>query len=601
MNATTETTDLSSRTTLAHLKIINHKLLTSGRELMRGEHAGASLLVRLTTDRHGRPGATLSLSDKFGRMRASGKGFEYWKNSESMSFKRTADDLVVVRQFHKTNANKHRTFHVFSENSGIKSHVFHMVNSMHNHLLRINATVRRRPYNPQSRIEALVNDENSPLQIITSTGFHTIPLHDDDIERLADQIIDHIGELPSMADRFPMLADTVDRSIHRPAKEYLMFLDAQDASDVARRAFGKRAYTKPLGRTIAKHIDNDSIDVIRWFTLYRGLVPTEWIVGALDRALQDSFRGNLYSIKSSTIRNIRALLRRLPKPVLRRLLEQNLLDAAAPLIDAGASIGDNILTMRDINVIAELIELRGQKNLRNARDVENLVRRAPQLDRHTYGRNGGTGRVLEREGQQRREMERYNEQMGLVGRRRVNWATWNDSTFQEEARIRLMEIRDAANAERERQHQIQREERRQQQIAENAERHQWALSTAAAIRQMQVEGYTVAVARNANDLSHWGATMGNCIGDSYMDYGDNLELDVFVAVTDATGRMILNMQITRDRGVTQMLGFHNANLDEIMGIAEARRLIRAFQDAGVIFSDHVLGARRILQEMAGAH
>lgn len=596
--ANTPKIDHTSRSTLAHVKLIDHQKLDLGRRnSIGGEIAGISLRVSLTTDRHGRPGATVVMSHKIGRMRASGKGFEYWKNQSSVSIKRTADDLVVARVFHETNANKHRTSHIFL-GTDLMHVLFHIINTGADEIDRIS------DHNDDLR-DHLMNEN---VQIVLDTGFEDyIADGGSRASRsrlntfLLEGIMAHLGELPSWDERFPMLRSDSKQSVRRtrPA-DYLMFLDAQDPSDVARRLFGKRAYIKPLGRAVAGALEVNEISMLRWFSLYRGLVPIEAIVSAIESEVaavdmssrMRDFNRSMQLPKSSTLRNVRALLRRLPAPVLRRLLSEPYSDSLRSLGDAGASIGDALITMRDINLIGELVTLRGQKNLRGARDVEDLIRRAPQVDAHAYAR--GKKPVLVKEEEQYQQMSHYNNQMQLVGRRRVTWQDWKDPEFQKNAEIELTAMRNQVRAARDREYARQQEERRQQQLIINAERHQWALAKAGEIAALTIEGYDVVVASDPEELSRWGATMKNCIGDSMMGYKAALELDIFVAISEkSSGQMMVNMHITQE-GIQQMLGKRNRDLDEVLDSATAQRMVDAFTAIDIRSSRRTLGLRNLL-------
>ncbi|MGW0898613.1 hypothetical protein ACWD0G_16700 [Streptomyces goshikiensis] len=188
-----------------------------------------------------------------------------------------------------------------------------------------------------------------------------------------------------------------------------------------------------------------------------------------------------------------------------------------------------------------------------------------------------------------REMEHYNREIRRLlpeGTAQVtDWDLWKDEAFRvqalgliEDRRRELMTARDRERYECE-------EARRLERIARQAQRHQWALQTAALLDGREAApGLSLVVARDAETLSRWGAMLNNCIGG----YAGELELDVFAAVCEADGHVRLNLQITQSHGVEQILGKNNRDAVRELGEA-AQQVVDGLVAMEVSFHSDALG------------
>ncbi|MFD4242753.1 hypothetical protein ACFWP3_14300 [Streptomyces sp. NPDC058525] len=400
-------------------------------------------------------------------------------------------------------------------------------------------------------------------------------------------IREHIGKLPDWNNRFPLLKD--DRQ-DRPASSYLPYLDAHDHAQVAKNLFGVRAYRRPLAREVER-LDTSTLG---WFAMFRGLVPVDWLIDAMRTTKTVGGRDLMRqpSLTSLQQRGIRSILRRTPQPVLRRILKEPVHQARRTLADAADCTVHRLAVTRDLDLLPETLAARGQRRVRGSRDLEYLVRNLRAIQRWHNPRGQTAVRVVLEEIHALREMEHYNREIRLLpeGTAQVaDWDLWKDEAFRvqalgliEDRRRELMAARDRERYERE-------ESRHLERIARQAQRHQWALQTAALLDGREVApGLNLVVARDAETLSRWGATLNNCIGG----YAGELELDVFAAVCEADGHVRLNLQITQSHGVEQILGKNNRDAVRELGEA-AQQVVDGLDAMEISFHSDALGMDRL--------
>lgn len=549
--------------TVLYIKYINDALAERGATEIEGVNSGISLRILARTESDGRTSVAASLYKRVHRMRASGKAFHYWAPEKLTSMARTKKDLVVLRDIDRR-TGKSSTQHVFSE-SMIDSWIQKMAGELQRWMNR----------NPQAR--HLEGPEPEGITAAVETAI--IAIHE------------HIGQLPGWKDRFPLLGN----SQNGPASQYLPYLDAHDHAQVAKNLFGVRAYRRPLARE-AERLD---ITTLNWFALFRGLVPVDWLIDAMNTIGESCGRMRGKPFTSLQQRSIRLILRRTPAPVLRRILKEPVHQARRTLADAADCTAHRLAVTRNLDLLPEIIAARGQRRIRGSRDLEHLVRDLPQIERWHDPRARRAERTMQKEIYSLHEMERYNRELELLpeGTAQIaTWDLWKDEVFREGAvvlieghRRELMAARQRANFERE-------EARRLERIQQQAQRHQWALETAALLDGQEIApGLSLVVARDAETLSYWGALLNNCIGG----YARELDLDVFAAICEPDGRVRLNLQITEAHGVEQILGKNNRDaVRELKGAAQ--QVVDGLVALGLSFQPDALGMRELrLPQRAG--
>jgi hypothetical protein len=540
---------------LLYIKYVDDALAEQGVAAVEGAISGISLRILARALPDGRTSVAVSLYRRVHRMRASGKAFHYWTSEKLTSMARTKKDLVVLREIDRR-TGKSTTRHVFSE-TVIES----WIHGLSGNLLR---WLRSNPH--ARRLEG-----PEPEGV------------DNAVDQAIAAIREHIGELPNWNDRFPLLKD--DRQ-DRPASAYLPYLDAHDHVQVARNLFGVRAYRRPLAREVER-LDTSTLG---WFAMFRGLVPVDWLIDAMRTTKTAGGRDLMRqpSLTSLQQRSIRSILRRTPQPVLRRILKEPVHQARRTMADAADCTAHRLAVTRDLDLLPEIIAARGQRRVRGSRDLEHLVRDLPAIERWHDPRGRTAQRVIQEEIHALREMEHYNREIRLLseGTAQVaDWDLWKEEAFRvqalgliEDRRRELMAARDRERYERE-------EARRLERIAKQAQRHQWALQTAALLDGREAApGLSLVVARDAETLSRWGAMLNNCVGG----YAGELELDVFAAVCEADGCVRLNLQITQSHGVEQILGKNNRDAVRELGEA-AQQVVDGLVAMEVSFHSDALG------------
>ncbi|WP_172465718.1 hypothetical protein, partial [Arthrobacter sp. Hiyo1] len=171
---------------------------------------------------------------------------------------------------------------------------------------------------------------------------------------------------------------------------------------------------------------------------------------------------------------------------------------------------------RDLDLLPEMIAARGQRRIRGSRDLEHLIRDLPEIERWNDIRGRASSRVMQEEAHALYEINQYNRQIELLpeGTAQVaTWDLWKDETFRQQALGLIEDRRRDLMAAGERARLEQHEARRRERIAQQAQRHQWAIETAVLLDGCEVApGLSLAVAKNAETLSRWGAMLNNCIG-----------------------------------------------------------------------------------------
>ncbi|MFC4048322.1 hypothetical protein ACFOY4_01390 [Actinomadura syzygii] len=544
---------------LIHIKYLDDE--AAARPTLQGVVSGASLRVVARETADGRVKVSGSVSHRIHRLRASGKAFRYWDRKIAVSLARTKQDLVILRTL--TKPKKVTTQHLFDDGP---SQIESMMDSLQHYFLLPMGVVQHR------------------LRFVEGPAHGFLPA----LAGLVEEIGRRIGDLPPVAERFPLL--TSANRLALALSGHLFFLDAHDYRRVAENVFGKTRYRRPLTREIERLTStagsrghSGDFRILNWFRLFRGLVPIDWIIESMRAAPQNAF----VPFTANELVEARRLLRRVPRPILRRILAEPLQQATHIVRDIAREIGTPELRRRDLDLLPELIAARGQKRIRGAQDLETLVRSMPEvrLMSAAFARSERAALAMAREDRERQEMDHYNQAAEhLDGAPAATWELWRDPVFRDDAaslladrRRELMDARERERAEREEKH-------RQERLARETERAAWAAATADRLDGLAVDDLRIVVARDADTLAYWGSALSNCIGA----YSGELGLDVFAAVVDGTGRVRLNVQIQHGDGITQFLGAFNRDALRELG-EQAHTVLSAFVDAGAPLGAHALG------------
>lgn len=523
--------------------------------------------IALRTRDDGRPSVQLMFRKRHTGRRGSGKIYGHWTNVRSEQFFITQQGLMIHRIFGEK--AKITSEHIFSNEMLIAR-----VNTLVKYLVELLDYGRTQHF--------LKADD--PVRLARNTR----------IEDISDQIVAHLGQAPEMTERFPFLIGA-GNSAHQTGKakewvrpkyahNYRAYLDAPDAAAVAKNLFGIRAYRKPMAACVQR-LDPLTLS---WFSLFRGLVPPEWIIDAM-RAHTGEMPFELAPTKA---RIIRSILTKTPQPVLRRILAQRAQLAMPPLSDVVLSIANGTMQLVDVKQLPTIIASRGQKNIRTAADLEKLIHTIPRepVVLRALRRRAATSEVLMAEGEIVQLIADYNRDSDIGNWAQVTWDEAKDPALVALMKERMVAQRLAAMNERERLNIERREATRLERIAAEKDRAAWAKEKTELIHESSIMGLAVTVASSPGELARWGAEMGNCIGG----YAHSVGLDLLVAFTDPeTEKIRINAQITYGEGIVQILGRHNQDAAKDLGIEQAQTLLNELIALGFAVSRDAWGIKNL--------
>ncbi|WP_406004592.1 PcfJ domain-containing protein [Streptomyces sp. NBC_00987] len=426
------------------------------------------------------------------------------------------------------------------------------------------------------------------------------------LQDLQSEALRLIGGLPVAGERFPLLKEVTPCKLGHSG--LMHFLDAEDYKTVAGNVFGKSRYRKPLAREIQRLVESmrtrpnwhqsHDMSVLNWFRLFRGLVPIDWIIVSMRRTETN----RCIALKPAELVQARALFRRVPQPVLGRILAQPVAQSIRIIRDIAQALGNANMQLRDVDLLPELIKARGQRRIRGAQDLETLVRSMPEnwvQSRSLARSNQAIGTVIN-EVNALREMHSYNEQIARLEDRDLpiaTWELWKDPAFRQTADEFLVEYRQELMTAEQREREARTERYRQERLAREKKRAAWAADVAERLDGMYVGEHRLVVAHDADTLARWGAQLNNCIAG----YADELGLDVFVAVVDDNGggRVRLNIEISQNR-IMQFLGTNNRDAVKELGMSAAQQVLDAITGTGIPVHDYAIGVQGLTRPVQDA-
>ncbi|MFJ5725503.1 PcfJ domain-containing protein [Streptomyces sp. NPDC093149] len=575
----------NSERVLLHVKFLNDRIEPTG----EGVRTGASLRVVARTAPDGRATVSGSVSHRVHRTRASGKVFRYWQTVQAFSLLRTKADLVVLRVL-ENGSRKNRTQHLFAGGEYQLAQLLrklgeeNLLNSMRPH--------EWDPLDQDVRVVEGPDFEDNGWSGIQAQM--SLILQD-----LKGEALRLIGDLPVAGERFPLLKKV---SASRLGHSGLMhFLDAEDYKRVAENVFGKTRYRKPLAREIQRLVEHmlarpdwrssHDMSVLNWFRLFRGLVPIDWIIESMRRTESNHH----ISLRPVELVQARALFRRVPQPILGRILTQPIAQSVRIIGDTVRDLGNADVQLRDLDLLPELIKARGQRRIRGARDLETLVRSMPQarVESRSLARSNQAISTVINEANALHEMHSYNEQIARLEGRDLpvaTWELWKNPEFRRAADEFLVEYRQELMTAEQREREARAERCRQERLAREKKRAAWAADITSKLDGMHIGEHRLVVARDADTLARWGAQLHNCIAG----YAHLLGLDVFVAVVDDSDRVRLNIEINHEIGVVQFLGTNNRDAAKELERDSAQLVLDAITSIGIPVYEHALGLQQLM-------
>ncbi|MFJ6140116.1 PcfJ domain-containing protein [Kitasatospora sp. NPDC092286] len=580
----------NSERVLLHVKFLNDHLEPT----VEGVRTGASLRVVARTAPDGRVTVSGSVSHRVHRMRASGRVLHHWQTQQAFSLLRTKADLVVLRMLEKA-SRKNRTQHLFAGGERQLAGLLYRLGEQT--LLAPMCHYMWDAHRQNTRV--VEGPEFQDLEGGIQAQMSSI------LQALQSEILHLIGDLPAAGERFPLLKQVSPIGLAHSGQMH--YLDAEDYKTVAEKVLGKTRYRKPLAREIQRltehmltkqdwHRQPHDMSVLNWFRLFRGLVPIDWIIESMRRTETNHYIG----LKSAELVQARALFRRVPQPILGRILAEPATQSVRIIGDTVRDLGNVHMQLRDLDLLPELIKARGQRRIRGAQDLETLVRSMPEtrVESRSFARSNQAISAMIDEANALHEMHSYNEQIARLEGRDLpvaTWELWKDRAFREAADDFLIEHRRALMTAQQRECEAWAGRYHQKQLAREKERAAWAADVAEKLDGMHVGGFRLVVARDTDTLARWGSQLNNCIAG----YTHRLGLDVFVAVIDdqgdSAGRVRLNIEINREGGIMQFLGTNNRDAVKVkeLGKGPAQLVLDAITGAGIPVHEHALGLRQL--------
>lgn len=570
--------DQNTGTTLLHLRYE----LDLDEEAFSALEDGTIVGVSLKADRRplcgGRESVVLSFARRTAIRRSENRpALLRWKTMYTRSLRRTKQDLVLMRTSDMTKRSV-TSEHLFDEERASKALV-----PIENHLRRLFVNLHHDSDTPLRVLDGPTISEDETLRLRNLGAAIEARMLE-----LRKSVDDLIGPMPTTAERFPLWASISEelQPIGGQSAMYLPWLDATSTKEVAQNLFGIRNYRRPLAAEVGRIGPGP---VLSWFRLFRGLVPIEQVIDAM-RGSESIPWGTYHQPTAHELATIRQILRRLPVPVLRRILQEQPLPAYLILRDAAHTASNPQAMKRDLDLLPEVIAIGGQRRLRSSRDVEQLVRGLPEQEVFHDPKVAVSTRIRRRlweEGRERRALENHNH---LVrerdGAEEVTWEQWRDPAFREELEAARLALEEQAERER--------IERRRQAEREKAE---WTNALSDRLDGAQLPGgYRIVVAKDQLTLLKWSQRMRNCI-DSYADV---LGIEVLAAVLDSEGEVRLNLQITHENGLMQMQGYDNTDATRAIGETDAQAVLDHLVECGVTVWPHAIGTHGLtVRELAG--
>lgn len=449
-------------------------------------------------------------------------------------------------------------------------------------------------------------------------------------------VLEHLGPLPCVLERVPLLDPTHRDAVpvarqappHQAAVHTLPlavvgpWIDADNAAEVARAAFGPANYRKNLARLVAQMHPSHTA----FYTHFADLVPIEHIIAAMQASLgQHGPRLIFQRLSQADHGRIRALLALLPSALCSRLLRTEdtsmlimaLRDAAAALYAAPPVVDDypqleqsNTPTQdwdeldasgRDPHELRGLINQMGHRRIREVTDLEHLISQIPSGVRWSRRDRAVRSRQLE-------YLDWLEELVALEQLHQVNtaraeleqplaaltWQQWTDPATRQAEADRFAQQLAEQQAERDRAAARAEAQAIAARQRANAKRAAAFVRNAHLLKQVGsiCDGqYRIVVAEDAATLKRWGAVMGNCIGG----YTHQLGLTVLAALvkkedlmgSDGSGDAadlsqitpVVNFQIEGGR-ITQVLCSRNRTLARGLGHTRAQRVLDELRAIG---------------------
>ncbi|WP_434598272.1 PcfJ domain-containing protein [Streptomyces sp. A5-4] len=571
----------NSERVLLHVKFLKDQIEPT----VEGVRTGTSLRVVARTAPDGRVTVSGSVWRRVHRMRASGKVFYYWQTVQAFSLLRTKVGLVALRVL-ENDSRRNRTQHLFAGGEYQLAELLHELGNQA--LLRYEWDV----------IDLDVRVIEGPD--FEGHGWREIQAQMNLIfQHLQGEALRLIGDLPVVNERFPLLEHVLPRRLGHSGQMH--FLDAEDYKTVAENVFGKTRYRKPLAREIQRLAErmltradsrqSHDMSVLNWFRLFRGLVPIDWIIESMRRTESNHY----ISLRPAELVRARTLFRCVPRPILGRVLAQPVAQSVRIIGDTVRGLGNAYVQMRDLDLLPELIKVRGQRHIRSTQDLETLVRSIPEtrVESRSVARSNQAISAMIDEVNALREMQSYNEQIARLDGRGLptaTWELWKNPEFRQAADELLVEYRRELMTAEQREREARAERYRQERLSREKKRAAWAADVAEKLDGMRVGGFQLVVARDADALARWGSQLNNCIAG----YAHMLGLDIFVAVIDdADGRVRLNIEINYESGITQCLGTNNRDAVKELKKCSAQLVLDAITGNGIPVYEHALGLQQL--------
>ncbi|MEU7317443.1 PcfJ domain-containing protein [Streptomyces sp. NPDC007083] len=554
---------------------------------VNGVITGSSFRCATHTAPDGRVTVSGTVSHRIHRMRASGKVFRYWQIQQAFSLLRTKADLVVLRVRNDVSGRRHNNAPLFSAD--------HLFSGNERRLGGLLRRLGQAPLAPLLPYESVRVVGGSELQGVEWGGIEAqmTPI----IQNLNNEVLRLIGDLPLAEERFPLLKTISPYGLAHSGGVH--YLDAEDYKTVAEAVFGKTRYRKPLAREIQRltetmHSNRErhsrDMSVLNWFRLFRGLVPIDWITESMRRTETN----HPILLTSAELVQARALFRRVPQPVLGRILAEPVAQNVRIIKDTVHGLGNIRMQLRNLDLLPELIKARGQRRIRGARGLETLVRSIPvtQVENRSLARSNQTINVLSSEAYALYEMQSYNRQITQLEGRDLpaaTWELWKDPEFRKTADEFLIEHRRELMTAEQRRREEQAKRYRQERLAREQARAAWAVRTTEKLDGVRLGEYRLVVARNSDTLTRWGSQLNNCIAG----YEHKLGFDVFVGVLDGDGRVRLNIEINHENGIMQFLGTNNRDAFEALGEDSAQQVLDALTYTGIPVDEYAIGLEQL--------